>query len=154
MRIWKMLGLGFLIATLWVTPGWTQPGGRMHGDVLGFGPLLRALSLTDSQKTQVHNAFANYRNTVRSLWGQVRATRQQLTDILVNPNTPDPSTLQSATHQLASLQDQLLQARLDLAQAIRDVLTMDQLTQAKQLKDELRALRTNMHQLLEPPAQQ
>ncbi len=153
MRTWKILGLGLIIVTLWVAPGWTQPGGRMHRDALGFGHLLRALNLTDTQKAQVHDAFATYRATVQPLWGQVRTARQQLTDLLLNPSALDPTALQPATQQLASLHDQLLQARLTLAQAIRNVLTQDQLTQATQLKEQLRTLRANRDQLLAPQAQ-
>ena len=154
MRTWKILGLSLIVAALWVAPGWAQPYGRMHGDGLGFGHLLRALNLTDDQKMRVHDAFTAYRNTVKPLWEQVRATRQQLTDILVTPDPLDPGTLQTTAQQLASLHDQLLQARLTLAEAIRGVLTPEQLMQAKQLKDQLRALRTNMHELLKPPPAQ
>jgi Spy/CpxP family protein refolding chaperone len=153
MRIWKMLGLGFLIATLWVTPGWTQPGGRMHGDMLGFGPILRTLSLTDDQKTQVHDAFATYRATVQSHREDLRTTRQQLQDVLLNPKGLDTTALQTVQQNLAGVQADLLQARLTLAQAIRGVLTMDQLTQAAQIIQQLRALRAERHQLLTPPTQ-
>jgi periplasmic protein CpxP/Spy len=153
MRIWKMLGLGLLLATVWVTPGWTQSGGRMHGDVLGFGPLLRALTLTESQHAQVHDALTTYRTTVQPLWRQMRTARQQLTDVLVSATPLDPSALQTAEQQLASLHDQLLQARVTLAEAVRGVLTPDQLTQAAQLKDQLRSLQTTRQQLLAPQAQ-
>ena len=153
MRTLKMLGLGLLITTVWITPGWTQSSGRMHGRVLGFGPLLGPLNLTDDQKAQVHDAFATYRATMKPLWGQVRTARQQLTDVLVSPNPLDPSTLQASEQQLASLQEQRLHARLTLAQAIRGILTPDQLTQAAHLKDQLRALQTMRHQLLAPQAQ-
>jgi Spy/CpxP family protein refolding chaperone len=153
MRTWKLLGLGLLLATVWVTPGWTQAGGRMHGEVLGFGPLLRALNLTESQHAQVHDAFATYRTTVQPLWPQLRMARQQLTDALVSPNPLDTSGLNTATQQLGSLHNQLLQARVTLAEAIRDILTPEQLTQAAQLKDQLRSLQTTRHQLLAPQAQ-
>jgi Spy/CpxP family protein refolding chaperone len=153
MRTWKILGFGLIIATLWVAPGWTQPGGRMHGDALGFRHLLRALNLTETQKTQVHDAFAAYRSTVQPLRGQVRTTRQQLADLLLSPRALDSTALQHTTQELASLHDQLLQARVNLAQAVRAVLTPDQLTQATQLKDQLRSLRATRRQLLAPQAQ-
>ena len=153
MRTWKILGLGIMIATLWVAPGWAQSGGRMHGDGLGFGPLLRALNLTETQHAQVHDAWTTYRATVRLLWEQMRTARQQLTDVLVRPTALDTSALDTAEQQLTSVQGQLLQARLTLAQAIRAVLTPEQLAQAAQLKDQLRTLQTTRHQLLAPQAQ-
>jgi Spy/CpxP family protein refolding chaperone len=122
----------------------------MHGSMLGFGPLLHTLSLTDEQKAQVQDAFTTYRATMKPLREQIRTARQQLTDILVNPADLDTSALQSAEQQLASLQEQSLQARLALAQAIRAILSQDQLTQAAGLKDQLRTLQTTRRELLTP----
>jgi Spy/CpxP family protein refolding chaperone len=153
MRTWKMLGFGLIIATLWVAPGWAQARGGRHGDVLGFGHLLRALNLTETQQAQVHDAFATFRATVQPLRGQVRAAQQQLTDLLLSPSALDTTALQTAEQQLASLHDDLLQARLTLAKVIRAVLTSDQLTQATQLKEQLRTLETTRRQLLAPQAQ-
>ena len=151
MRTLKMLGLGLLITTVWVSSGWTQSSGRMHGRVLGFGPLLKTLSLTDEQKAQVQDAFTTYRATMKPLREQIRTAQQQLTDILVSTTTLDTSMLQSTEQQLASLQEQSLQARLTLAQAIRATLKPDQLVQAAGLKDQLRTLQTTRRQLLAPP---
>ena len=113
----------------------------------GLDPLLHTLDLTTDQKTQVHEAFATYRATMKPLREQIRTAQQQLTDLLVSPTPLDPSTLQSAEQQLASLQEQSLQARLTLAQAIRGVLRSDQLAQAAGLKDQLRTLQTTRRQL-------
>jgi len=127
----------------------------MGGDGAGLGGpglwhLLRALNLTDTQKTQVHDLFAAHRSTVQPLWEQMRATRQQLADLLLSPNPIDPNTLHATAQQLAGQRDQLLQEHLTLAQEIRNVLTPAQLTQATQLKEQLRALQATRHQLLFP----
>jgi Spy/CpxP family protein refolding chaperone len=127
-------------------------GGR-HGAVPGFGLLLCALTLTETQQAQVHDAFATFRATVQPLRGQVRAAQQQQTDLLLSPSALDTTALQTAAQQLASLHDEILHARLTLAQAIRNVLTPAQLTQASQLKEQLRTLETTRHQLLAPEAQ-
>ena len=151
MRTLKMLGLGLLITTVWITPGWTQSSDRMHGRVLGFGSLLKTLSLTDEQKAQVQDAFTTYRTTMKPLREQIRTAQQQLTDILVSTTALDTSMLQSTEQQLASLQEQSLQTRLTLAQAIRATLKPDQLAQAAGLKDQLRTLQTTRRELLTPP---
>ena len=80
----------------------------------------------------------------------MRATRQQLADLLLSPNPIDPNTLHATAQQLAGQRDQLLQEHLTLAQEIRNVLTPAQLTQATQLKEQLRALQATRHQLLFP----
>jgi Spy/CpxP family protein refolding chaperone len=125
----------------------------MRGCVLGFDPLLRALDLTDDQQTQVRDVFVTYRATMKPLWEQLRTARQQLTDILVSLPPLYTSTLQTAEQELTSLQEQTLHAHLTPAQAIRVVLTPDQLTQATQLQDRLHTLQTTRHQLLAPQDQ-
>jgi Spy/CpxP family protein refolding chaperone len=111
--------------------------------------LLRALNLTDTQKTQVHDLFAAHRSdpNVQALRDQIRATQQQLVDLLLSSPSSDPTAL---TQQLASQRDLLLQDHVALAQKILSVLTPDQLTQAGQIKGQLRALQATRHQLLFP----
>ena len=58
MRMWKIVSIGLLMAACWVTPGFAQVRGGMHGGDLAFGrQLLHALNLTDAQKGQVREAF-------------------------------------------------------------------------------------------------
>ena len=155
MRFGKLLGLGLLIAACWVVPGIAQARGGMHdGDGLTFGrPLLHALNLSESQKEQVRTAFTTYRDTARPLWKDMRTTRQQLQDVLLNPQGLDNTALQTAHQHLASVQADLLQARLTLAQTLRGVLTPAQLTQAAHITQQLRELREERHQLLTPQTQ-
>jgi Spy/CpxP family protein refolding chaperone len=153
--MWKIIGLGLLVATFWTATGFSFPHDRMGGDGPGLGGprlwhLLRTLNLTDTQKTQVRDLFAAHRSTVQTLRGEIRATRQQLVDMLLSPNPIDPNALNATAQQLASQRDQLQQEHLILAQEIHNSLTPAQLTQATQLKDQLRALQATKHQLLSP----
>ena len=155
MRMWKIIGLGLLVATFWTATGFSFPHDGMGGAGAGLGGprlwrLLRALNLTDTQKAQVHDLFTAHRSSVQTLRGEMRATQQQLVDLLLSPNPIDPNALHATAQQLAGQRDQLLQEHLTLAQEIRNVLTPAQLTQAAQLKDQLRALRATRHQLLSP----
>ena len=155
MRMWKIIGLGLLVATFWTATGFSFPHDGMGGAGAGLGGprlwrLLRALNLTDTQKAQVHDLFTAHRSSVQTLRGEMRATQQQLVDLLLSPNPIDPNALHVTAQQLAGQRDQLLQEHLTLAQEIRNVLTPAQLTQAAQLKDQLRALRATRHQLLSP----
>src|SRR5215471_1635547 len=153
MRMWKILGLGLLVAIFWSATGFSFP----HEGMAGAGPggphlwrLLRALNLTDTQKSQVRDVFAAHRSNIQALHGQMRTSQQQLADLLMSPNPIDPNTLQATVQQLAGQRDQLMQEHLTLAQEIRNVLTPDQLAQATQLKEQLRSLRATEHQLLSP----
>ena len=154
MRFGKLLGIGLLVAACWGVPGIAQARGGMHGDGLPLSrQLLHALNLADDQKTQVQDAFRTYRTTVQPLWKEMRTTRQQLQDVLLNPQGLDNAALQTAQQHLASVQADLLQARITLAQTLRGVLTPAQLTQAAHLTQQLRALGEERHQLLTPQAQ-
>lgn len=142
------------MAACWVAPGFAQVRGGRHGGDLAFGrQLLHALHLTDVQKGQAREAFATYHTTVQPLREEMRTTRQQLQDVLLNPNGLDTPTLQSVQQHLASLQADLLHAHVTLAQTLRGVLTPAQLTQATHITQQLRALRAERDQLLTPPAQ-
>ena len=127
----------------------------MHGgDGLTFGrQLLNALSLNESQKEQVRTAFTTYRDTARQVWKDMRTTRQHLQDMLLNANALDTNAVQIDQQHLAGLQADLLQARITLAEAVRNVLTPEQLTQAAQITQRLRALGEERHQLLTPQTQ-
>ena len=126
----------------------------MYGDGLTLSrQLLHALNLDDGQKEQARAAFTTYRDTVQPLWKDMRTTRQQLQDVLLNPNGLDTTALQTAQQHLASLQADLLQARITLAQTLRSVLTPAQLTQAAHITQQLRALGEERHQLLTPQTQ-
>jgi Spy/CpxP family protein refolding chaperone len=126
----------------------------MHGgDGLTFGrQLLNALSLNESQKEQVRTAFTTYRDTARQVWKDMRTTRQHLQDVLLDANL-DTNAVAMDQQRLAGLQADLLQARITLAEAIRNVLTSAQLAQAAQITQHLRELGQERHQLLTPQTQ-
>src|SRR5438445_9823432 len=141
MRIWKMIGLGLLVATFWTATGFSFPHDGMGGDGAGLGGpglwhLLRALNLTDTQKTQVHDLFAAHRSdpNVQALRDQIRATQQQLVDLLLSSPSSDPTAL---TQQLASQRDLLLQDNVGLAQKLFSALPPEQATQAAPLTGQL-----------------
>ena len=103
--------------------------GCMMGTWHSAENLFHALNLTDDQKAQVREAFGTYRAAVQPLWKEMQTTRQQLQDVLLNPNGLDNAApLQTAQQHLTGLQADLLQARITLAQTLRGVLTPTQLT--------------------------
>src|SRR5262245_9066174 len=154
MRFGKLVGLGLLLVACWVVPGFAQARGGMHGgDGLTFGrQLLHALSLNESQQEQVRTAFTTYRDTARQVWKDMRTTRQHLQDVLLDSNL-DTNAVAMDQQRLAGLQADLLQARITLAEAIRNVLTSAQLAQAAQITQHLRELGQERHQLLTPQTQ-
>ena len=112
MRFGKLVCLGLLVAACGIVPGVASARGGMHGDSGTLSrQLLHALSLTDDQQAQVREAFGTYRTTVQPLWQEMRATRQHLQDVLVNPTGLDSAALQTAQQHLAGLQADVLLVR-------------------------------------------
>jgi Spy/CpxP family protein refolding chaperone len=132
MRFGKIVRIGLLVAVCCMAPRFAQAREGMHDGDMAFGrQLFHALNLTDDQKAQVREAFGTYRAAVQPLWKEMQTTRQQLQDVLLNPNGLDNAALQTAQQHLTGLQADLLQARITLAQTLRGVLTPTQLTHSE-----------------------
>ena len=128
-------------------------GGTAFG--AGVGPrggqggwaILRSLGLSDGQKAQVHEIFANHRSNLRTLHAQLRTARQELGDKLYG-NPPTAADLAP----ISQLRDQVARERLQIALEIRNILTPDQLAKAAQVRQQLEQLRLQRRNLLEPGA--
>ncbi len=118
------------------------------GGVGGFPFLLRGLGLTEDQQAQVRQIVANHRPEFRRLAGEIRSAREALSAKLYASNPVGPADLAPLTEQIARLQGQLSQQRLQVALEIRGVLTPEQLAKAAQTRQRLIELRKEMRGLL------
>ncbi len=134
---------------------------RGHG---GFGPpmlgdrpafalpmLLHGLTLTDAQRTQIHQIMANDRSGFASLFQQLHQAEDALNDQILAPGTKQASDLAPQVQQIAQLRQQLLQQGVQSMLQIRAVLTPAQLNELAQKKQRLSALREEMRSLMGPP---
>jgi len=124
-------------------------GPRRHGVGWG-GPILRSVGLTDAQKAQIHQIMVSHRPQFVALREQLRAARSQLGDHLYGTNPVTSATLAPLTQQIDKLNEQLAQARLQVALEIRGVLTSEQLAKATQIRLQLSQLRSQTRTLLNP----
>ena len=115
--------------------------------------LLYRVGLTDDQKAQVKQILASHRENLRSWRSQLQENRAALTDLLLGPNpvTSDAPQLQSLIQAINTLQGNIAQEWLKAMVEVRGVLRPDQLEQAAQLKNQLRALRQEIHSLWTNP---
>ena len=154
MQIRKSLLIGMVIASLWAATGFVQPVWGQDGGRAGRGGmllrLLHKVGLTDDQKAQIRQILANHRTTLRSLRSQLQMNREQLGDLLLGAGslTPDDPQLLSLAQTANNLRGQIAHEWLQAMVEVRAILTPDQLAQAAQLQDQLRALRKEMHSLL------
>jgi Spy/CpxP family protein refolding chaperone len=127
------------------------PMGR--GDMPGDGPgmmlplVLRAVDLTDVQEKQIHAIMQAHRGTFRTLFGELRAAQEDVTDKLFAAGNVRAEDLTSQVQRVAQLREQLLQEGLKVALEVRAVLSPEQLAKAAEVKDRMRALRSEMRDL-------
>lgn len=121
-------------------------GGWMHRSGHGDFAILRAVGLTDDQKAQVRQIFANHRPQLQTLHQQLRAAERQLRDQLYGPNPPSVADLAPINR----LREQLAAERLQIALEIRGVLTPEQIARAAQIRQQLEQLHRQERSLLTP----
>ena len=153
MQIRKSLLIGMVIASLWAATGFVQPVWGQDGGRAGRGGMLRLLykvGLTDDQKAQVKQILANHRTALRSWRSQLQMNREQLSDLLLgaSPLTSDDPQLQSLAQTAHDLRGKIAHEWLQAMVEVRAILRPDQLAQAAQIQEQLRALRKEMHSLL------
>jgi Spy/CpxP family protein refolding chaperone len=150
--------MGFLSASA-SNPGGSGPSGaggfhshwgHGHEDGLGLGPLLHRLNLTDAQRTQIQTILSQERESAGTLFQQLHSDKAALSDKFFAPGALQSADLEPQVKQLAGVQQQLLEQRIQTAVAIRNVLSPEQLSQAAQLKSQIQSLREQMHNLLAP----
>ncbi|HYM04195.1 MAG TPA: periplasmic heavy metal sensor [Stellaceae bacterium] len=133
-----------------VAPAQAEPSGGHHrhghqGSDLGF---LAGVSLTDAQKSQVHEILQASWQAIRPIEKQIHALHRQISDQLASTGAVNAADLAALQQQASQLQDQVAQQRLEAALQIRGLLTEAQLAQAAQVHQQLAMLRSQMRDVL------
>ncbi len=143
--------LGF--ATVHAHPRFGMGGGPMGGPG-GGGPgmllpmLLHSANLSDDQKSQVRTIMQDRRTQMRALMTEMKAAQDGLLDRLFTPGGLTAADLKPQLDRLTQTRQQLMEHAVATALDVRKVLTPDQLAHAAQVKDQMRALHTQMRQLM------
>jgi Spy/CpxP family protein refolding chaperone len=139
------------------------PGPMMGGPppgaiMINAGPLpppmmmaLRAASLTDAQKTQIHTLMESSRATVMPLMQQMHTIREQIADKLLSPGTVTNADLTPLLTQQSQIQGQLDSQMVSTALQIRGVLTTDQLKKVAVANDKLKQIHSEIESIFGPP---
>ncbi|GBR09282.1 Spy/CpxP family protein refolding chaperone [Acetobacter oeni] len=125
-------------------PGHFGPGGP------GRLPLLEGIELTKKQKDAVHQIFKKNHDDKNDLHKQEQALHDQVASLLLAPGKVDTAQLQTLTQQEATLHAQAEAERLDIAVKVHDILTTEQLAQAKDRYDKISALLNQLHDVEHP----
>ena len=153
----RLAWIGIVALSLWAATVYGQPhhgmGPMGRGDMVGDGPgmmlplVLRVVDLTDVQQKQIHAIMQAHRGTFRTLFGELRAAQEDMTDKLFAAGDVRAEDLTSQVQRVAQLREQLLQEGLKVALEVRAVLSPEQLAKAAEVKDRMRALRLEMRDL-------
>ncbi|HET7875349.1 MAG TPA: periplasmic heavy metal sensor [Methylomirabilota bacterium] len=120
------------------------------GDGLMLPALLRSANLTPEQQSKIESILSARRTSARAIIQQLRQAQEELGDKLLAPGQVGAADIQPQLQRINQLREQLLQNSAQATLDIRAILTPDQLSKAGQVKDKLRQLRAEMHQLLSP----
>jgi periplasmic protein CpxP/Spy len=119
------------------------PGGFGHhgrGGRMGGMADLRQLGLSDDQKTQIRAATSAHREEFKTLFDRARTARQAQ-QAAVEQVPMNEQQVRAAATEVASVEADMAVLRARVHEQVYSVLTPDQQTQLKALKDQRAALR-------------
>ncbi len=103
-------------------------GGGRYGH--GIMRMLRALDLSDEQRDEVGNTLLNARKTSIVVRAQLRVARMELHQALLQDEV-DSAAVAKLANQIKTLQSELLDIRIQVQQAINNILTPEQRGKAR-----------------------
>ncbi len=106
--------------------------GMMRGGMgmMGLGPVWM-LDLTPDQRAKINAIRDNLRRRDWDIMGRIMDAREKLRD-LYEADKPDPKKIGPVYDAIFSLRKEMLLARIEAMNAIKDILTKEQLDQLKQ----------------------
>ena len=126
-----------VLASLMATIPALAHQGFGHGGASGRGYLLSALQLSDDQREQIRNIFANGRETIRPLHRQLRDKRTGLREATIAAPF-DEARVRSLAQEAASIEAQMRVERARLMNGALGVLTLEQKAKLDDLRQQRR----------------
>ncbi|AQS87514.1 hypothetical protein A0U93_05700 [Neoasaia chiangmaiensis] len=121
------------------------PHGRM------MMPMLAGIDLTKQQREKLHALWKSHHGDMRASWHRERDLDDQIAAVLMADGTVDRARLTALFQQKDALRAQAEQASIDDAIQVHDILTPQQLAQARATHAKLEGLEQQIHDLLKPP---
>ncbi len=120
----------------------TQPPQDRQGQMMrggmgpgGLGPMmLGRLNLTDQQRSQIQALQQQHRTEHQQLMQKMADLQRELRDAIFADNGPDEARASQAQQQIAQLEPQMQQARVQMEVAVAKILTPEQRKQAREMQ--------------------
>lgn len=156
-RWWWTGALSVLLVTalrLTVASAQTVPQAEEGHDVgMALPLMLHKLDLSAQQKAQVDRILVSHRSRLEALFKQQRQIRSDITDKLLAPGSVTRADLAPLEQQVVQTRTQIMQEVIDIAVAIRGVLTPAQVAKASRFNAQVIRLHQQMRDLfVESPA--
>lgn len=120
--------------------------GGHHGG--GYMSFLQGVTLTEAQKTQLHDIMHASYQQLRPQMQQLRSLHEQISGDLAGTAAINNAQIAALQQQAQTLQGQLDQAKLAAAMQVRELLTPDQLSQAASVHAQLETLHQQEHSVM------
>ena len=121
--------------------------GGMEGSASRFRCLLKTANLTDAQKTQIHAIFKARGASRKAEYQQLKAAKEAIAAKFTSTGPVAASDLSASASQIAQLQTQMTNERIQDAIAIRNLLTPAQLAKISATKAKLDQIHAEMKAL-------
>jgi periplasmic protein CpxP/Spy len=159
MKQLRLVVLVIIALSLWSVPAYSQPSFEVALPApgmpfMGDGPgmmlplLLKGVELTPAQETQVKDLMAAQRESLRTLFQQLRAAHEEMANKLFTPGDVKTEDLAPQMQRITQIREQLMKDGLNVMLEVRKILTAEQLAKAAQIKERMQALHEEMRSLL------
>jgi Spy/CpxP family protein refolding chaperone len=133
-------------------PHEAMPGMMMDDPAMMFPPMFLSprVGLDEEQRKKVRQILSQHHPAMHPLFEKLRRANEAFVERLLDP-TAKKKDLDELLRGTMSVREELMREGLEVALAVRAVMTPEQLAKAVELRNQMRDLRKQMHELMGPP---
>ena len=129
-----------------------MPGMMLDDPAMMFPPMFLSpkVGLSDEQRAKVREILARHHPKMHPLFDKLRRANEAFVERLLDPAAKE-ADLEKLLRETVGVREELMRQGLEVALAVRAVMTREQLAKAVGLRNQMRELRKQMHDLMGPP---
>ena len=129
-----------------------MPGMMLDDPAMMFPPMFLSpkVGLSDEQRVKVREILSRHHPAMQPLFEKLRRANEAFVERLLDP-AATKEDLEELLRGTVGVREELMREGLKVALAVRAVMTPEQLAKAVELRNQMRDLRKQMHELMGPP---
>ena len=129
-----------------------MPGMMLDDPAMMFPPMFLSpkVGLSDEQRAKVREILARHHPAMHPLFDKLRRANEAFVERLLDPAAKE-ADLEKLLRETVGVREELMRQGLEVALAVRAVMKPEQLAKAVELRNQMRELRKQMHDLMGPP---